>query len=159
MTLQQSQALGYVEWRLGLRIYNAPKNHTPGHSVCQQPGSSDIRFAKEKPADQIAPYGPTQPHHTRPRRMIRDSLRRAASNNYSPPSSEKLILLRPGQANTTTAPGTVYQAGYLDYWQQWELAMRAKLATMDRYIIWTVSHRESLLDIKNVGASILDRLI
>jgi hypothetical protein len=59
----------------------------------------------------------------------------------------------PGQANIAVIePKTVNQAKHSDDWKQWELAMQTELAKMDKYNVWTVVNRNSVPNIRTVGA-------
>jgi len=72
---------------------------------------------------------------------------------YNSDSSDDPLLLRPGQANIATIePKTVKQAKQLTDWNEWELAMQAELAKMDKYNVWTVVNRDSVPNIRTVGA-------
>ena len=72
---------------------------------------------------------------------------------YNSDSSDDPLLLRPGQANIATIePKTVKQAKQLTDWNEWKLAMQAELAKMDKYNVWTVVNRDSVPNIRTVGA-------
>ena len=76
-----------------------------------------------------------------------------SNNEYNSDSSDDPLLLRAGEANIATIePKTVKQARHSGDWKQWELAMQAELAKMDKYNVWTVVNRNSIPNVRTVGA-------
>jgi transposase InsO family protein len=87
------------------------------------------------------------------RRLLQEQSDTTSSDGYQSDSSDDPLLLQPAYANMVTMePKTVAQAQQTSDWSQWELAMKAELAKMDKYNVWDVINRESVPNIQTVGA-------
>jgi hypothetical protein len=76
-----------------------------------------------------------------------------SSDGYNSDSSEDPLLLKPAHANMVTMePKSFSQAQQDGDCTQWELAMQAELAKMDKYKVWTIVDRDSVPNIRTVGA-------
>ena len=76
-----------------------------------------------------------------------------SSDGNNSDSSEDPLFLKPAHANMVTMePKSFLQAQQDGDWTQWELAMQAELAKMDKYKVWTIVDRDSVPNIRTVGA-------